>query len=89
MEKLDEFILKHRKDMYEYIATLLYTLHDEIEVDESEIDIRLAIDLENNQWQVMYGDASYDQKHYPLCAASSFNCNTKPKHLLETLLNDF
>lgn len=38
--------------------------------DDSCIDVRLCIE-DDGSWSVRWGDSSYDQRHSPICAASS------------------
>lgn len=64
-----------------------YTEHG---CDEPSIDIRLCIELDGS-WIFRTGDSSFDQRHSPLCGASSVQLDTETKGkelpLLEELLN--
>lgn len=62
--------------------------------DGEYIDIRLCIETESDvdgeratQWIFRIGDVSYDQRHSPLCAASSIDGDTVTLVLLESLID--
>ena len=38
--------------------------------DDSEIEVRLCIE-DDGDWNILWGDSAYDQRHSPICAASS------------------
>ena len=57
--------------------------------DDSEIEVRLCIE-DNGEWSILWGDSSYDQRHSPICSASSvpgdnrrFNSAAVARDLLE------
>ncbi len=61
--------------------------------DEPSIDVRLCVDEYDGlnrsfTWIIRTGDASFDQKHSPYCAASLIGLDTEPRALAQELIDD-
>ena len=61
--------------------------------DSDYLDVRLCIETEDSNyadaftWIIRIGDSSYDQRHSPICGATSVNRDSNPVKVLEDLIN--
>jgi hypothetical protein len=90
---LDDFLLTERPHMLEDLKRILIgaqlqmrrdpDLYTEHGTTEPTIDIRLCID---HEWIFRTGDASYDQIHSDLCAASCIGLDSTAETVLADLV---
>jgi hypothetical protein len=79
-------LIKMFKADYNFLLNELQAIQDSY-VDA--IDVRLCIDFDDSDttWIIRSGDASYDQRHSMLCAASSIDRDSDASAVLEDLIN--
>lgn len=91
MDTIDKVIKLTCTD-YKFILADLKRIKKQCASNES-IDVRLCIETEDSMsgdawtWIIRSGDASFDQRHSPLCGASSIDRNTKCESVIEDLIN--